>query len=167
MIPKLDIGTAIYLTKFSTNKSCNLYIKPGINILADYFKVSYDVRTNGKLVIPKDTIVVGNWISDDNGVQLQIESIYLETTGQKFYADSDVVEHIKIYDDPQQPHVSHLPYLYIDSDDDKTKRIKNTLVYKPHKTYDVHQSQYTKWLVVDLQEIIVYLRQDFIPYPKI
>lgn len=91
---KIPAGTRIYLTK-------NIYsfnIQPGHLFLNDNLYVAYDVKINGVVIIPKNTRVVGDWITEFHPsivAQLQLSRIFLYGSGQPISADSNVIEAVK------------------------------------------------------------------------
>ena len=73
-------------------------------MINDDLYVAYDVRINGELIIPKGTRVQGDWVTETNpnfAAQLQINNIYLQQSGQRFNADSDVINTYNIYNDDE------------------------------------------------------------------
>ena len=87
----LFAGTKIYLTR---TPPFFLNIVPDTIVLNDVLYVLYDVKIDGITIIPKGTVVVGNWVTESlpiPSVQLQVRKILLSEDCE-INADSDVLE---------------------------------------------------------------------------
>lgn len=109
MTIKISAGTKIYLKKKYPFK---LYIKPTKNLFNDSLFVAYDVKNEDKIIIPKDTIVIGNWITETlptMAAQFQINYVCLDNNKIPIVADSNLYECISAYN---QCEIRNAPYLY-------------------------------------------------------
>ena len=93
---QLPTGTRIYLKK---KDKPHMFIQPDKILPDDMLYVAYDVRVNGETVIPRDTRVIGNWITESRptiAAQLQVKQIILSGSEHSFNADSEVIEPVKL-----------------------------------------------------------------------
>lgn len=150
-ITNLNAGTWIYLKKKSGHE---IYIQPGNIVYNDNLYVAYDVKCRGHVVIPKDTRVIGNWITqcDPIEAQLQVTRMYLHGSGQEFCADSDVIQATDIINDDSC-------YIREVHDYKSPSGITRKL------TNSTSEGDETLFISIFTKEIPVMLIQDFIPYP--
>lgn len=109
MTIKIFAGTKIYLKKKHPFK---LYIKPNKNLFNDTLLVAYDVKHEDKIIIPQNTLVIGNWITETHptiAAQFQINYLCLNDEKIPIVADSDLYEAISAYN---QCEIHSAPYLY-------------------------------------------------------
>lgn len=150
-ITNLNAGTWIYLKKKSGHE---LYIQPGNVLCNDSLYVAYDVKCRGHVVIPKNTRVIGNWITEDDPIaaQLQVTRIYLHGSGQQLCADSDIIQATDIINDDS----CHIREVH---DYKSLSGITRKL------TNNTNEGEQTLFITIFTKEIAVMLIQDFIPYP--
>lgn len=154
---KIPSGTRIYLRK--KNKE-TIYIKPGNHLLDDSLYVAYDVKIDGITIIPKDTRVTGDWITESHPVyiaQLQLSKIYLYGGGQTIEADSNVIEAVSGFNDDEVLNARHLRGPRIRNPANK-RAIKYQCSIKTLKDNYLN----TPYLEIFTAEIPVMLTKDFI-----
>jgi hypothetical protein len=106
---KVPIGTRIYLTR---PRPHNFYIQPDTILLDEFMFVSYDVRIDGRTVIPRGTIIVGDWITESDpcfAAQFQATKIIFRNFGKRISADSEIIESVSAYNNCE---VYNSRYLY-------------------------------------------------------
>lgn len=87
----LFAGTRIYLTRAPY---LTINIKPGTIVLEDILFVLYDVKIDDCVVIPRGTMVIGDWVTEAYPIpsaQLQLTKMFL-CEEFKICADSDIYE---------------------------------------------------------------------------
>ncbi|UFX99803.1 hypothetical protein QKC54_gp0684 [Megavirus baoshan] len=159
IIKKIPAGTRIYLTKDKTN---NFYIQTGTTLLNDNLYVAYDVKIDGKIVIPKSTRVTGNWITQtvpEPAAQLQLDKIYLSGSGQNISADSDIITSVRHFKNARNSFMYKHKYRPSVS---AYNNITHTIYKDSTSPEYINGSTY---LEVNSKEISVILTQDFIPMP--
>lgn len=163
MTQKIPAGTRIYLTK---KGQYSLYIRPNKVLLNDSLYVAYDVKINGEIIIPKNTRVIGNWVTESNPTftaQLQLTKIFLCGPGQDIAADSDIINQIAAYNNTE---INNANYLYkrgqFKMPSNIVRRIAhyncNTKMLPDHKLN-------TPYIEISTKEIPVILLSDFIKEP--
>lgn len=164
VIKKIPAGTRIYLTK---KNPYMLYIKPDKILINDNLYVAYDVRIDGRIVIPKGTRVIGDWVTESNpniAAQLQLTRIFLHGgAGQQIKADSDVINSIADYNNVE---VKDAGYLYKQNQylasSNITRRIAN--IRCRVKTL-LDNNRNSIYLEIYTKEIPVIVLSDFVAYP--
>lgn len=163
IINKIPVGTKIYLKK---NNSQTLYILPGKTIVNDSLYVAYDVKMNDQVVIPKGTRVIGNWVTESVpsiAAQLQVKKIYLQSDGQKFKADSDVITTVTTYNSKE---IDNSCYLYKIKNHKSTTNLNRRIVKFGFDSKPLLDNNHDRiYLKICTTEIPVTLTKDFIPFP--
>lgn len=158
MTQKIPTGTRIYITK----KGCpQLCIQPDKTLVNDNLYVAYDVKINGRIVIPKGTRVIGDWVTESSplSAQLQITRIFLHGSGQPISADSDILDAVTAYNNCEVDNTGYLHGLkYYRSMSNITRRI--TKFHCRVKTL-LDNNINTIYLEIDTKEIPVTLMEDF------
>lgn len=165
VIKKIPAGTRIYLTKPHNH---TLYIQPDKTLINDNLYVAYDVRIDGQTIISKGTRVQGDWVTESVpsiAAQLQLTKIFLQRSGQKICADSDVIEAVTEYRNDEVDNANHLyKTLQYRTTSNITRRIVN--YYCKVKTLlDNHRN--TIYLEIYTKEIPVTLISDFLPFSSL
>lgn len=165
IIRKIPEGTRIYLTK---KKPYILHIQPDKTLINDNLYVAYDVRMDGRTIIPKGTRVVGDWVTESSptiAAQLQVNRIYLQGSERQFMADSDIIETVTAYNNSE---VGNANYLHkknnFMSTSNITRRIANV---KCCTRTLLDNNPDTPYLEIDTKEIPVTVTQDFIAFPTL
>ena len=163
IIKKIPAGTKIYLRKRNGRK---LSIQPDRVLTNDSLYVAYDVRVEGDTVIPRNTRVLADWVTESSptiAAQLQVRRIFLHGAGQPIEADSDVIESFTDYNGDD---VGDATYLYEQADYRASSNIRRRIVdlqccVKTLK--DVNRD--SLYLEICTQEIPVTLIADFVAMP--
>lgn len=157
---KLPIGTKIYLTKKNAG---TLYIKPDMTLLNDNLYVAYDVKINGIIVIPKDTRVVGDWITESApsfAAQLQLTRIFLEGSGQVINADSSVFDLINEFNGKE---INNAGFLYQTAKHKFKTGVNRRIVKFQCRTKTLSDNNLnSKYIEINTLEIPVTITVDFI-----
>ena len=163
-VRKIPAGTRIYLTKKQDHV---LVIQPDKTLLNDILHVAYDVRIDGKVIIPKGTRVVGNWITESNpsiAAQLQVTRIYLRGSGQQIFADSDVIDCVSDYNCNELNNVSYLyKKAHYRSNSGITRRVAK--INCRIKTL-LDNNRKTIYLEIETREIPVTVTADFLRFAE-
>jgi hypothetical protein len=165
IIKKIPEGTRIYLTK---KKPYILYIQPDKTLINDNLYVAYDVRIDGRTIIPKGTRVVGDWVTESFpsiAAQLQVSRIYLQGAERQFIADSDIIETVSNYNNSE---VSNANYFHKKNNYASTSNINRRIAnVKCCVRTLLDNNPDTPYLEIDTQEIPVTVIQDFIAFPTL
>ncbi len=163
MIKKIPKGGQIYLTKKNPKPLC---IQPDKTLINDSLYVKYDVKIDGLLIIPKDTRVVGDWVTESYPViaaQLQLKQIYLDADGQKIMADSEVYDKLTDFNEKE---INNVAYLYKPNQFQSRSKIVRRIVNFNNKTRTLLDNQRNSiYLEIPTVEIPVTLTEDFIAMP--
>lgn len=95
----IPTGTRIYLTKNTCSADYTIWIKPDNTLLNDDLFLAYDVKIGSVTALFKGTRVRGNWVTESQPVvaaQFQSQKIYLDATGQDFFADSTPIQKVTL-----------------------------------------------------------------------
>lgn len=156
---KIPQGTRIYLTKKSVPYFC---IKPNQVLLNDTLYLAYDVKINGEIIIPKGTLVIGNWITEslpNIAGQFQTKCIFFGNRQYNFFADSDVMESVTYYNGDEVGNVSHFSKLtHYNSSSNIRRRI--TRVKNQTRTLSDDYRD-TIYLEINTREIPATIMSDF------
>lgn len=165
IIKRIPAGTRIYLTK---DKSNYFYLQPGKIYVNDNLYVVYDVKIDGKIVIPRGTRVTGRWITQsvpEPAAQLQLEKIYLSGAGQNISADSEVLTTVRNF--KKRHNINNKPFLYKQKHWNSINSVNSTNIIN-HAVYKNSCNPTnigTSYLEINSNEIPVILTEDLIPMP--
>lgn len=162
-IKKLDRGTRIYLTKYTSEY---LYIRPNSVINDESLYVMYDVKDNDIVVIPRGTRIVGDWIAETRphiAAQFQARRIYLENGLQDIHADSIPITDLVLYSDSEIMNNNFLKKKlhYISK-----SNVERRIIKMGHQSKILSDENLdTIYIEIFPHEIILTLLKDFIAYP--
>jgi len=161
-------GTRIYLTKKTCDPTFAIWIKPDNTLLNDDLFVAYDVKIGPVTALFKGTRVRGNWVTESLPVvaaQFQAKRIYLDATGQDFFADSTPIQKVTLVNPIE---VAGATVVFKDGEFRSPSNIPRRIVTVRNKTYaladnlsniDVAAGTY---LDISTQEIPVTLTSDLL-----
>jgi hypothetical protein len=156
-------GTTIYLTR---NPPYEFYIRPGQVLLNDILYVKYDVKVGTNVVVPKGTMVKGDWITEvvnttTVAAQLQTRSIALYGINSELNAHSpaSMYETTDLYNKQE---IENAPYLYKEKSYRSDANIVRRLVNVNCKNRVLLDSNPTSpYIRVPTEEIPITLTSDF------
>lgn len=160
-------GKIIYLKKKNNDTLC---IRPGKILLNDNLYVAYDVKINGIVVIPKNSRVQGDWITEHTpsiAAQFQMSKIYMphtysskiSTTGKEISGESRVIEYTDIYNNDD---VRNADYFFLKKSIITSGNVTHRIIELGCKIKTLPDNMLDSvYLEINTKEIPVILSKDF------
>lgn len=153
----IPCGTKMYLKKKNPK---TLYLRPCQTIENDSLFVAYDVRINGETIIPKETRVLGDWVTENNEAQFQAKRIYLTGTGQILSADSDIFQGFSFYNCEELGNPS---YFYKIMDFHSSSNINRRIVNSRCQTFPLLDDRLNmQYIEINTNEIPINFTTNFV-----